>query len=76
MNNSQVDCGYILIRIVLMLILIISGCKTAEPEYVFFKTEIREQLEERAVKYCHGDFKVLQEEEFGTYTRARLQCMQ
>ena len=58
-----------------MLMLIFSGCSTAEPEYVFFKTEIREQFEERAVKYCHGDFKVLQEEEFGPYTRARLQCM-
>ncbi|MCH2280810.1 MAG: hypothetical protein MK368_04045 [SAR324 cluster bacterium] len=76
MNNRLVDCRYILIRIVLMLMLIFSGCSTAEPEYVFFKTEIREQLEERAVEYCHGDFKVLQEEEFGPYTRARLQCMQ
>ena len=53
-----------------MLMLIFSGCSTAEPEYVFFKTEIREQLEERAVEYCHGDFKVLLEEEFGPYTRA------
>ena len=59
-----------------MLMLIFSGCSIAEPEYVFFKTENREQLEERSVKYCHGDFKVLQEEEFGPYTKARLQCMQ
>ena len=63
-------------RIVLILMLIFSGCGKAEPEYVFFKTEIREQLEERAVEYCHGDFKVLKEEEFGPYTRARLKCMQ
>tara|TARA_B100000686_G_C16001111_1_gene576667 strand:- start:232 stop:462 length:231 start_codon:yes stop_codon:yes gene_type:complete len=76
MNDRLVNFRYILIRIVLMLILIFSGCTTAEPEYVFFNTEIRDQLEERAVKYCHGDFKVLQEEEFGPYTRARLQCMQ
>ena len=76
MNNRLVDCRYFLMSIVLMLILIFSGCSTAEPEYVFFKTEIREQLGERAVKYCHGDFKVIQEEEFGPYTRARLQCMQ
>ena len=61
MNNRLVDCRYILIQIVLMLILILSGCSKAEPEYLFFKTEIREQREERAVKYCHGDFKVLQE---------------
>ena len=59
-----------------MLILIFSGCSKAETAYVFFKTEIREQLEERAVKYCHGDFKVLYEEQFGIYTRARLQCKQ
>ena len=58
-----------------MLMLIFSGCSKADPEYVFFKTEIREQLEERAVEYCHGDFKVLKEEEFGPFTRARLQCM-
>ena len=76
MNNRLVDYRYILIRIALMLMLIFSGCSKVEPEYVFFKTEIRDQLEERAVKYCHGDFKVLQEDQFGPYTRARLQCMQ
>ena len=76
MNNRLVGWRYNLIQIVSMLMLIFPGCSTAEPEYVFFKTEIREQLEERAVDYCHGDFKVLQEEEFGPYTRARLQCMQ
>ena len=76
MNNRLVDFRNILIQKVLMLILIFSGCSKADPEYVFFKTEIREQLEERAVEYCHGDFKVLKEEEFGPYTRARLQCMQ
>jgi len=76
MNNRLVNSRYILIRIVLMQMLFFSGCRTAEPEYVFFKTEIRDQLEKRAVKYCHGDFKILQEEEFGPYTRARLQCMQ
>ena len=32
-----------------MLMLIFSGCSTAEPEYVFFKTEIREQLEEARI---------------------------
>ena len=76
MNNRLVDFRYILIQKVLMLMLIFSGCSIAAPEYVFFKTEIREQLEERAVKYCHGDFKVLKEEEFGPYTRAHLQCIQ
>ena len=76
MNNWIEDCRFILIGIVSLQMIMFLGCSKVEPEYVFFKTENREQLEERAIKYCHGDFKVLQEEEFGLYTRARLQCMQ
>ena len=76
MNNCIEDCRFILIGIISLLMIMFLGCKTLEPEYVFFKTENREQLEERAIKYCHGDFKVLQEENFGPYTRALLQCMQ
>ena len=76
MNNWLVGGKFILIWIVSPLMLMFPGCSKVEPEYVFFKTVNREQLEERAIKYCHGDFKVLQEEEFGPYTRARLQCMQ
>tara|TARA_B100000945_G_C20398511_1_gene606077 strand:- start:915 stop:1142 length:228 start_codon:yes stop_codon:yes gene_type:complete len=75
MNNSLVDCRYIFVQIILILILIF-GCSTSEPKYVFFRTEIRKQLEERAVEYCHGDFKVLKEEIFGPYTRAHLLCVQ
>ena len=76
MNNWLVGCKFILIWIISLLMLMFLGCSAVKPEYVFFKTENREQLEERAIKYCHGDFKVLQEEEFGPYTKARLQCMQ
>tara|TARA_Y100000996_G_C22055470_1_gene450936 strand:- start:237 stop:467 length:231 start_codon:yes stop_codon:yes gene_type:complete len=76
MNSYLKVCKDILIRIVLLLILIFSGCSKAEPDYVFFKTENREKLEVNAVKYCHGDFKVLQEEVYGPYTRASIQCMQ
>ena len=76
MNNWIEDCRFILIGIVSLLMIMFPGCSAVEPEYVFFKTENRAQLEERAIKYCHGDFKVLQEEEFGPYPRARLQCMQ
>ena len=75
MNKMLMGCRFVLYLIALKLILISFGCSTVDPEYVFFKTESREQLEERAVKYCHGDFDVLQEEVFGPYTRARLQCM-
>ncbi len=65
-----------LIFIISLLMMIFSGCRSTKPEYVFFMTENRDQLEERALKYCHGDFRVLKEEEFGPYTRARLQCIQ
>ena len=75
MNNELVGCKFILIGIVSLMMLMSPGCSTVEPEYVFFKTENRELLEERSIKYCHGDFKVLKEEEFGPYTRARLQCI-
>jgi len=57
----------------LFYLLSVSSCST-EPQYIFFKTGARDQLQERAIKNCYGDFKVLQEEEFGPYTRAGLEC--
>jgi hypothetical protein len=74
-KNKLRNCCKKVFRTVPLLVLFFTGCNNAQPEYVFFKTETRDQLEERAIKYCHGDFKVLQEEEFGPYTRARLKCM-
>ena len=50
-----------------------TGC-SRDPQYIIFKTGERDQLQERAIKYCYGDFKVLEEEEIGTYTRAHLEC--
>ena len=50
-----------------------TGC-SREPQHIIFKTGEREQLQERAIKYCYGDFKVLEEEEIGPYTRAHLEC--
>ena len=50
-----------------------TGC-SREPQYIIFKTGDRNQLQERAIKYCYGDFKVLQEKELGPYTRASLEC--
>ena len=52
---------------------ILPGC-SREPQYIIFKTGERDQLQERAVKHCYGDFKVLQEKELGPYTRASLEC--
>ena len=50
-----------------------TGC-SRDPQYIIFKTGERDQLQERAIKYCYGDFKVLEEEEIGPYTRAHLEC--
>ena len=57
----------------LLFVLIVSGC-ASEAQYIFYKTGVSEQLKERALRHCHGDFKVLEEEDFGPYTRARLEC--
>ena len=57
----------------LILLQMHTGC-SREPQYIFFKTGDRNQLQERAIKYCYGDFKVLEEEEIGPYTRAHLEC--
>ena len=57
----------------LILLQMHTGC-SREPQYIIFKTGDRNQLQERAVKQCYGDFKVLQEKELGPYTRASLEC--
>ena len=57
----------------LLFLLILSGC-VSESQYIFYNKGVSEQLKERALRHCHGDFKVLQEEDFGPYTRARLEC--
>ena len=57
----------------LFYLLILSGC-ASESQYIFYNKDVSEQLKERALRHCHGDFKVLQEEDFGPYTRVRLEC--
>ncbi len=59
----------------LIFLLSLFSC-VSEPQYIIFKTEIREQLKERALRNCHGDFKILDEEDFGPYTRARVECLE
>jgi hypothetical protein len=63
----------ILFSSTLLFLLILSGC-ASESQYIFYNKAVSEQLKERALRHCHGDFKVLQEEDFGPYTRARLEC--
>ena len=62
----------ILFSSTLLFLLILSGC-ASESQYIFYNKGVSEQLKERALRYCHGDFMVLQEEEFGSYIRARLE---
>lgn len=57
----------------LLFLLTLFGC-ASEAQYVFYKKGVSEQLKERAIRHCHGDFKVLEEEDFGPYTRAGLEC--
>ena len=59
----------------LLFLLTLFGCVT-EPQYIIFKTGIREQLKERSLRHCHGDFKILEEEDFGPYTQARVECLE
>ena len=59
--------------VTMFYLLLLSSC-SSELQYIFFKTGVRDQLQERAIKHCFGDYKVLQEEEFGPYTRANLEC--
>ena len=59
--------------VTLFYLLLLSSC-SSESQYIFFKTGVRDQLQERVIKHCFGDFKVLQEEEFGPHTRASLEC--
>ena len=57
----------------LLVLLTLFAC-AAELQYIFYKKGVNEQLKERAVRHCHGDFRVLEEEDFGPYTRASLEC--
>ena len=57
----------------MLFLLILPGC-ASDTQYIFYNKGVREQLKERALRHCHGDFKVLQEEDIGPFTRARLEC--
>ena len=63
----------ILFSSTLLFLLILYGC-ASESQYIFYNKGVSEQLKERALRYCHGDFRILQEEDFGPHTRARLVC--
>ena len=57
----------------IMLLMFQASCSKPQ-EQVFYKTGQRDQLQIRSIERCHGDFILLQEDEFGPYTRATLEC--
>ena len=59
---------------ILISLQILIGCSNSDSKIIFFKSKFRDQLKERAIKKCHGDFIVLEEQKFGPYTRAFLNC--
>ena len=60
----------------LFCVQLLTGCSYIGQDYIIFKTEKREQLTEKSIKYCHGDFKILEEIKFGPYTKAILECIE
>ena len=73
MIHKQKVLNILFLWTTLILLQMYIGC-SREPQYIIFKKGDRNQLQERAIKYCYGDFKVLQEKELGPYTRASLEC--
>ena len=58
----------------LILLAVIAGCSTKESE-VFFRRGERDVLRFRAIQACHGNFRVLEESDFGPFIRAKLKCI-
>ncbi len=56
------------------IIMFLCSCTSTPPE-VFFKEGKREELKVKAIRVCHGDFRVLEEHRFGPFIRARLLCL-
>ena len=73
MIHKQNILNILFLLTTLILLQMYTGC-SREPQYIIFKTGDRNQLQKQAIKYCYGDFKVLQEKELGPYTRASLEC--
>jgi len=58
----------------LILLVVIAGCSSKEPE-VFFRRGERDVLKFKAIQACHGNFRVLEETDFGPFIRAKLKCI-
>ena len=58
----------------LILLVVIAGCSSKEPE-VFFRRGERDVLKFKAIQACHGNFRILEETDFGPFIRAKLKCI-
>ena len=58
----------------LILLVVIAGCSTKEPE-IFFRRGERDVLKFKAIQACHGNFRILEETDFGPFIRAKLKCI-
>ena len=58
----------------LILLTVITGCSRKEPE-VFFRRGERDVLKFKAIQACHGNFRILEETDFGPFIRAKLKCV-
>ena len=58
----------------LILLVVIAGCSSKEPE-VFFRRCERDVLKFKAIQACHGNFRILEETDFGPFIRAKLKSI-
>ena len=58
----------------LILLAVLAGCSSKEPE-VFFRRGERDVLKFKAIQACHGNFRILEETDFGPFVRAKLKCI-
>ena len=58
----------------LLLMMVLAGCSKKEPE-VFFRRGERDVLKMKSIQACHGDFRVMEETDFGPFIRAKLKCI-
>ena len=58
----------------LIMFVVIAGCSNKKPE-VFFRRGERDVLKFKAIQACHGNFRILEENDFGPFIRAKLKCI-
>ena len=58
----------------IMFLIVLAGCSKKNPE-VFFRRGERDVLKLKSIQACHGDFRVIEETDFGPFIRAKLKCI-